>query len=354
MKILHVMISPRGEGTPRMVLDWLKVKGHEQELVFLEPAGTLLPEFEATGAWMYVNRDFPLRFTAGMKVLRLVKKISNERKPDLVISWPMGFSQWIHLGARMAGVKKLIVHAGNPPGSSFFHKYVSTYLSFWTGYLVGNKVITCSNYLIDKFNRIPFLSREQFICVYNCFRPERFMLNGVAKDPNQAIMVATLEDHKDHKTLLHAWRIIEDGGHPFTLKLAGDGSMKQELLSLHAELKLRQVEFLGSRSDVPELLNRSKLFVFSTTIQEGFGTVLLEALASRCKVVASDVPACREVLKDGKYGMLIEPANAQMLAKSIIDAMLSPDNENTVNEGVAYAAQFSPERMLNQYLEIVR
>lgn len=354
MKILHVMISPRGEGTPRMVLDWLRVKGHEQELVFLEPTGTLLPEFEATGAWIYVNRSFPLRFSAGLKVLRLIKKIARERKPDLVISWPMGFSQWIHLGARMSGVKRLIVHAGNPPGSSFFHKYVSTYLSFWTGYLVGNKVITCSNYLIDKFNNIPFLSRKQFVAVYNCFRPERFILGNIAKDPNRAIMVATLEDHKDHRTLLEAWKIIEDANHPYVLKLAGDGSMKMQLLALHADLKLKQVDFLGSRSDIPELLNGSKLFVFSTTIQEGFGTVLLEALAARCKVIASDVPACREVLKDGKYGTLVEAANPAALAQAIIAGFVSPDNEQAIREGVDYAAQFSPERMLNQYLDIVR
>src|SRR5690606_39460471 len=133
-------------------------------------------------------------------------------------------------------------------------------------------------------------------------------VKGYTRNDDAAIMVATLEPHKDHETLLKAWKILEDRGISAELKLAGDGSLRNQLEELAAKLKLRRVVFLGSRSDIPELLAQSKVFVFSTTPQEGFGTVLVEAIAAGCIIVASDVPACREVLDNGNYGMLVAPA----------------------------------------------
>ena len=70
------------------------------------------------------------------------------------------------------------------------------------------------------------------------------------------------------------------------------------------------MEFLGSRRDVPALLGQSDVFVFSTTKEEGLGTVLIEALAAGLPVVASDVPACREALEGGKWGALVPAADA--------------------------------------------
>jgi glycosyltransferase involved in cell wall biosynthesis len=112
------------------------------------------------------------------------------------------------------------------------------------------------------------------------------------------------------------------------------------------------VEFLGTRRDVPELLGRSDLFVFSTTAQEGLGSVLLEALAAGLPVVATDVPACRETLRDGEFGRLVPANDSAALAGAIVAQLAEPPDAAGRGRGREYAAAFSPERMMGQYLRL--
>ena len=82
--------------------------------------------------------------------------------------------------------------------------------------------------------------------------------------------------------------------------------------------------FWGPRSDVPELLGQMDVFAFSTTRDEGFGIALIEAMAAGLPVVASDVPACREVLDDGAAGILVPAGDPAPLAQAI-GALLSSE-----------------------------
>lgn len=352
MKILHVLTSPRAEGTPRLVLDWLSVAGPEQELLFLSPSGELKEAFEKTGVQQFYNSNFALKFVNALKIVKLVRDICLERQPDLVISWPMGFSQWVHSGAKVAGVKKLIVHAGNPPSAGLLKRYIFSYVSFWMGYILGSKVITCSQYIQREFASIPLLSRQQFHSVYNCCNISKFEMGQRHSASDLAIMVATLEDHKDHATLLKAWKLLEANGTGFRLQIVGSGSLKETLEALAVNLQLKRVEFLGTRSDIPYLLCQAKLFILSTTRQEGFGTVLIEALAAGCNVVASDVPACREVLQGGTYGILVKPQNEHALANAIVLAMANDISTEENERRKVYVKQFTPEIMMKNYLQI--
>lgn len=353
MKILHILTSPRAEGTPRLVLDWLNTGLYEQEVLLLTPDGELLENFQQSGCRIHVNEAFTPRIVTAHKMVKLSYQICKERQPDVVIAWMTGFSQWVHIGSRMAGVKKLIVHAGNPPGQGIMSRYVFSYLSFWTGRLLGSKVIACSNYLKEQFTAIPLISKKQFFAVYNCFNPAKFERLDLTRDPHRVIMVATFERHKDHATLLKAWQLIENAGHPWQLWLAGQGSLFTEMQQLAESLNLKNVAFLGSRKDIPELLNQSKLFVFSTTLQEGFGTVLPEAMTAGCKIVASDVPACREVLQNGQYGRLVKPTDPQAMATAIVEEMEKETDMQSVENNKKYASQFTAETMMERYLKVV-
>jgi glycosyltransferase involved in cell wall biosynthesis len=64
-------------------------------------------------------------------------------------------------------------------------------------------------------------------------------------------------------------------------------------------------------------LGKMDAFVLATTYDEGFGIVLIEALAAGVPVAASDVPACREVLENGSLGILFQPASADALATAL-------------------------------------
>jgi glycosyltransferase involved in cell wall biosynthesis len=74
--------------------------------------------------------------------------------------------------------------------------------------------------------------------------------------------------------------------------------------------------FLGRRADIPELLAASDVFVLPSLF-EGLPVSVLEAMAARTPVVASDVPGTREAVIDRATGLLVAPADAMALARGI-------------------------------------
>jgi glycosyltransferase involved in cell wall biosynthesis len=278
----------------------------------------------------------------------------------MVIAWPTGFSHWVFLGARAAGSRAALVsHGGNPPSAGWVDRYVKTWACLWTTALCGGRLVACSRYVQQRFREIPLVPGSIVGFAYNSLRAETIALRAETAravrgtgEPFRAIMVATLEQHKDHATLLRAARLLQDRGIRMEILLVGAGRLENELKTLAAQLGVNDmVKFLGARRDVPELLGRSDLFVFSTTPQEGRPGVILEALAASLPIVATDVEPLREVLENGRWGKLVPPANPAALAEVLADAAARRASATEPGETRrAFATAFTPERMLGDYL----
>lgn len=360
-RILHVVSSPRAEGTPRLVLDWLTVKGHDQAVVFLSGSPPdLLGEFQASGAAVVTAETLvrgPRKF---WKMIRLVQREVRAFRPDLVVAWPMGFSHWIFLGARAAGSRAaLLSHCGNPSGTGWPFGPTLTWLCLWTTGLCRGRVVACSRYVKGRFREIPLVPNSIVGVAYNSVQTarvaERADAARRARPAGRAfrvIMVATLESHKDHATLIRAAALLRHALPAFEFRLAGHGALEPSLKALAAELKVaNQVEFLGARRDVPELLGQSDLFVLSTTPHEGRPGVILEALAAGVPIVASDVAPLREVLEDGRWGVLVPAGDPEALARELLRAARAgPPDADRLAAGRAHASRFTPERMIADYL----
>ena len=349
MKILHVLTSARAEGTPKLVLDWLSVKEHEQAVLFLTTSGELLNEFKAK-APVFTNTTFIPSFKTGLKITSLVKHVCKEVEPNLVIAWPTGHSQWIHWGATRAGVKKKITHIGNPPGDSFFGRYVATAITFWISYFLNVKFIACSEYVKNETQKINLIP-QTLNRVYNSFAKESFD-SGQAKE-DKVCMIGYMEAVRDHKSLLESWKLINQRLHNTELRLIGDGSLRYELELFVSQGNIKNVIFLGRKESVKVELERAKVYVLSTR-KEGFGITLLEALAAGCRVICTDLPATREVLEDGKWGKLVPLKDSEALAAAIERAMQAPPLTNVeIQERQVYLEQFSVDNMCQNYLKIV-
>ncbi len=85
-----------------------------------------------------------------------------------------------------------------------------------------------------------------------------------------------------------------------------------------------QVRFLGPVATVPDLLCAADLFVFPS-LYEGLGGAVLEAMALEAAVIASDIPALREVLAGEECGRLVPPADPAALAIAICAAAVDPE-----------------------------
>jgi hypothetical protein len=82
----------------------------------------------------------------------------------------------------------------------------------------------------------------------------------------------------------------------------------------------QQVRFLGNRTDIPQILSASDVFVLPS-LYEGMPLAAIEAAAMGKPVVATDVDGTREVLVDGLTGLLACPANAASLGQSILQLL---------------------------------
>ena len=142
-------------------------------------------------------------------------------------------------------------------------------------------------------------------------------------DAQRVLMVARLDPIKDQATLLRAFAATHQPG--WELQLVGEGPERPRLEAISRELGLDPAAvLLGRRSDIPELLGQADLFAFSTTSAEGFGIALIEAMAVGVPILASDVPACREVLKDGAAGELVAAGDVSAWSKSLAVLMGDP------------------------------
>ena len=142
----------------------------------------------------------------------------------------------------------------------------------------------------------------------------------IGKDDPVIGMIARYAPQKGHKDLLDAMRLVLKKIPETRLFLAGhDEKRIRSSLENHAEqLGVREkVIFSEFRSDVYNLLQQFDLFVLSS-LWEGFGLVLLEAMATEKAIVATNVGPIPEIVIDGKTGFLVPPKDPNAMAEKIV------------------------------------
>lgn len=138
------------------------------------------------------------------------------------------------------------------------------------------------------------------------------------------LLVGRIVPHKGVEHFVEAARYLPDV--PFLV--AGEGSSLEAMKRLAASFGVEdRVRFLGrvSQENLPRLYAACDVFVLpSVSRLEAFGIVALEAMASGKPVVVADIPGVREVIEDGREGLLADPVNPQDLAEKIRALLADP------------------------------
>jgi len=129
--------------------------------------------------------------------------------------------------------------------------------------------------------------------------------------------IARLDKIKGHIYILKALKKLKSKG----IKLpefifVGDGSERENLEYFAKENNLLNVKFVGEVLNVGQYLKQIDVFVFPS-LSEGLGIAIIEALVARKLIIASNIGGIKELIKDNKTGILIEPANVDDLYKAI-------------------------------------
>jgi glycosyltransferase involved in cell wall biosynthesis len=166
--------------------------------------------------------------------------------------------------------------------------------------------------------------------------------------------LAALVRRKGIDVLLQALAVLGEQGIRPHLLIAGDGPERPSLEAQAQTTGLSgQVRFLGRRTDAADLLAACDVFVLPSR-REGLGVAALEAMAAGRPVVASAVGGLREVVVDGRTGLLVRPDDAVALAEAIAHLLrdeqlrwrLGSCGPQRVGEG------FLAEQMVSSYVQL--
>lgn len=161
---------------------------------------------------------------------------------------------------------------------------------------------------------------------------------GLPEDLPLAVNVARLAVQKGQVYLLRAFAIAAERYPDVHLVIVGRGgdaeaSVRSEVESLGLE---GRVTLLGYTPNARHVLSHASVFVF-TSLMEGLGTAVLEALAAGIPVVAFDIPPVREATDDGRAAQLVPQGSVVGIADGIVDA-LKGRLDDRAEHGIEYIA----------------
>ena len=144
-------------------------------------------------------------------------------------------------------------------------------------------------------------------------------------DPYVLMASRMLGDKGVREFCLAAKKVHERLGHRFRFKLSGPVDSESPTFISNSDLrklcKESGVEYLGNRSDMPELIASAVIFVLPSYYAEGVPKVLLEASACGVAIVTTDHPGCRDAIVSGKTGILVKPRDSAGLAKAMLELL---------------------------------
>jgi glycosyltransferase involved in cell wall biosynthesis len=171
----------------------------------------------------------------------------------------------------------------------------------------------------------------------------------------QLITVGRLVDFKEQKMLIRALPRIREQCDA-RLTLVGDGPLRNDLENRARELGVAPfVTITGWTSNPFPLLAAGDIFVFSSRY-EGFGNVILEAMACGVPIVSTDCPgAPREIVRDGRDGILVPVGDSDALARRVVELVDDPAlYERLRIGGLARVHDFGVPAVAESYLRVLR
>lgn len=288
----------------------------------------------------YLRRERPFAMLSIMNYANIVAIIAcflSRVKTRLVISERCSF-----VGANvLPGTKGMLIR--------FLMKYMYPY---------ADSIISISKSISNDIQSIFKINRENIYTVYNPLCVDVDMdkllssrLHKWFDEPVPVVIAAgRMVKQKDFATLLYAIKYIHFCDREIRLIILGEGEDRKSLEGIIKENGLEDCVFLpGFVSNPLAWFAQSSIFVLSSA-WEGFGNVIVEAMACGVPIVATDCPhGPSEILEDGRWGRLVQVGDAKGMASAIMSTLDDEEHPDVM----ARAAFFSFDRAVIDYLRVI-
>jgi glycosyltransferase involved in cell wall biosynthesis len=265
----------------------------------------------------------PLRYVPGLA------KLLRENQPDAIISFGSLFNGAVALAADLSKYRQpvLLIEAVHESSEisrhHFFGKWLRTLFLRWT-YPLASKVIAVSSDVAVDLAKNFGISQNIETIYYG------IDLENIQSLAQEQINHAWFSEPRQYKVIVACGRLVEQKGFNILVEamsnvtddikliLIGEGEKRAELENQIKQLQLdTRIELVGYKRNPFCYMSKADAFIMPS-LWEGFGIILVEALAVGIPVISSDCPSGpRMILKDGECGILVPTGNPHALADSI-------------------------------------
>ena len=210
--------------------------------------------------------------------------------------------------------------------------------------------------LLIRMNRVP---SDQVTLIKGCgvntdvFVPMRIQENKIPI----VILTARMLFDKGIREFVDAAHILKKQGQKVRMVLVGPLDGKHPTAIPEAQLnkwkETGDVEFWGFQDDILKVLQGADIACLPS-YREGLPTCLIEAASCGLPIVTTNVPGCREVVRDGINGILVPPADAHALAKALEELILNTEKRKRFGEvGRKIASdEFSVQHIISETMRV--
>ena len=310
LRVCHVSLTLKTGGLERILADLARHHNRDAclpEFVAIREVGRFADEIRSAGGTVHL-----LKPAGRLGQIAQMRTLFRKRQFDVVHTHNTYPHLYASIAARLAGVPVVV---NTRHGQRAGHGWKSRTQFRWATRLV-DRIIAVSDDAAGLCIEADGVPAKKVQRIWNGIDLSDFAYTGPGPSMT-AISVARLSAEKDFPTLLRAVQLVVKNRPDFRLIIVGGGPERQRLDQLTAELKIEdQVQFLGERTDVPDLLPQSGFFI-SSSLTEGISLTLLEAMAVGLPVVATAVGGNPEIVIPDTTGYLVPAQDPKSLADAI-------------------------------------
>ncbi len=360
MKILHIAFSGLG-GHGNIffsMADADKEKQHQFEIIFFGNEevreGYIQKADQRKIPWYFVKKKPGFDFAS----YRQIEKIIRQTMPDIIFLHSSSYIFPVKKALLFIGKKIKIVVRETQPNHL---KTKLNWLGLCASLITATKVVFLSTEYRDVIKKrlALFFSDKRTAVIPNGVDLDVYKPVEGRKHTGISIgMQSRLSETKDHATLIDAFAQVLKSSGEGTVKLyiAGDGVCKAALEKQVQDLNISHaVEFTGmlEETDLPQFINSLDIYVHAT-LGETMSTAIMQVMACRMPIIASDVLGVNNMIKHNQNGLLVPAKNAAVLSAAIIQLIKQPQlaAELAANAFTFATENYSNKKMLQRYNEI--
>jgi len=370
MKICIILPSLLGGGAERLHIllakEWL-TQGHEVDFILLSNSGS-------EGA---LNPLVPKEckvIVLGKKRIRQslipLSRIFSKENYDISITamWPLTLIPIIAKFMSSSKTKIIISDHTHLTTSRVHELRVPLILlkaTIGMLYRLADAIVCVSNGVRDDIVSLGYLKKSSINVIYNPIYNENELPKPIEKKQelwsegikHKLLAVGSLTVQKNFSTLIQAFSMLN----PLTqesseLIILGEGPQRELLQKLIKSFKLEnRIKLAGFKLDPSPWFATADLFILSSS-WEGFGNVIVEALHHRLPVVSTDCNSGpREILADGRFGILVDKDNTWSLSVAIEESLRSNhDLESLYNRSQDFTIQKASKSYIMLFNSLIK